>query len=89
MSFHEDLKLVIDTDGISTIVKAHTVQDALYEAIEKENREGGMRAWVMGVMALEAIEAYVESRAEEIRDTSELSLADMINETIEEWRRSR
>lgn len=65
--FHDDLELVISTDGVGAICKCDSFQDALFDIIEREHCNKQIQSFVAGVQIMEALEAYVESRAEEIR----------------------
>ena len=89
--FHDDLELVIATDGVAAICKSDTLQDALFDIIEREHRNRQMQSFVAGVQILEALEAHVEARAAEIRDEQKgwPTQAEMINEAIRDWERDR
>lgn len=67
MSYRDNLDLVIEHDGIASICKSETLQDALFNIVEREKWHGKRQSFPAGVEVIDAIEAYVESRADEIR----------------------
>lgn len=89
--FHDDLELVIATDGVADICKSDTLQDALFNIIEREHRNKQYQSFLAGVQILDALEAYVESRADEIRQSTDdqPTRKEMEDEWTRDWHYNR
>lgn len=95
MSYRDNLDLVFETDGLGSITKAlaahDTIQDQIATVIEREKWHGQRQASVSGVSLIDALEDYVDRRAEQIRQelAGMPTREQMEAEWTRDWRASR